>query len=305
MPRKSGSVSSRLPCGANTPRKKLSLHPLVDTKTLAERLAEPDWIIVDCRFRLTQPDAGYSAYQRGHIPGARYAHLDDDLAADPGPGDGRHPLPDPERFAMTLGAWGISNSSLVVVYDDASGAIAARLWWLLRWLGHERVAVLDGGLDAWQADGLPVETTTPTWHAAHYLPATVHDDWVVTSDDLPSLLESGALVLDARSAERFRGIEEPIDPVAGHVPGATNLPYTATLTPSGTLLEPERLRDDLASLLAGRDIADVVAMCGSGVTACHILLALSAAGLGDGRLYAGSWSEWIRSGYRPIATGSD
>ena len=206
---------------------------------------------------------------------------------------------------MTLGAWGISNSSLVVVYDDASGAIAARLWWLLRWLGHERVAVLDGGLDAWQADGLPVETTTPTWHAAHYLPATVHDDWVVTSDDLPSLLESGALLLDARSAERFRGIEEPIDPVAGHVPGATNLPFTATLTPTGTLLEPGRLREDLASVLAGRDIADVVAMCGSGVTACHILLALSAAGLGDGRLYAGSWSEWIRNGSRPIATGSD
>ena len=282
-----------------------ALQPLVDAKTLAERLAEPDWIIVDCRFRLTEPDAGYSAYRRGHIPGARYAHLDDDLAADPGPGDGRHPLPDPERFAITPGAWGISNLSSVVVYDDASGAIAARLWWLLRWLGHERVAVLDGGLDAWQADGLPLETITPTWQAARYLPATVREDWVVTSDDLQQLLESGALLLDARSAERFRGIEEPIDPIAGHVPGATNLPFTTTLTPAGTLLEPGRLRDDLTSVLAGRDITDVVAMCGSGVTACHVLLALSAAGLGDGRLYAGSWSEWIRSGNRPIATGSD
>jgi thiosulfate/3-mercaptopyruvate sulfurtransferase len=261
--------------------------------------------VVDCRFRLTQPDAGYSAYQNGHIPGARYAHLDRDLAASPGPSDGRHPLPDPERFATTLGAWGISNASSVVVYDDASGAIAARLWWLLRWLGHEQVAVLDGGLDSWQANGLPLETAAPDWQPARYLPATVHDEWVVTSDDLPQLLESGALLLDARSRERFRGIEEPIDSVAGHVPGAGNLPFTETLTREGTLLDPERLRDVLTSVLAGREIKDVTAMCGSGVTACHLLLALSAAGLGDGRLYAGSWSEWIRDGQRPIATGPD
>ncbi len=282
-----------------------ALHPLVDTDTLAERLAEPDWFVVDCRFTLTQSDAGYSAYQRGHIPGARYAHLDDDLAADPGPSDGRHPLPDPDRFAITLGAWGISNSSSVVVYDDASGAIAARLWWLLRWLGHERVAVLDGGLDAWEGNGLPIETATPSWQAAHYSPATVRDDWIVTSDDIPQLLESGALLLDARSAERFRGNEEPIDPIAGHVPGAKNLPFTTTLTPAGNVLAPERLKDELSSVLAGRDITDVITMCGSGVTACHVLLALNAAGLGDGRLYVGSWSEWIRNGDRPIATGSD
>ncbi len=261
--------------------------------------------MVDCRFSLTQPDAGYSAYQHGHSPAARYAHLDHDLAASPGPSDGRHPLPDPERFATTLGAWGISNSSSVVVYDDASGAIAARLWWLLRWLGHEQAAVLDGGLASWQANGLPLETAAPTWRAMRYLPATVHDEWVVSSDELPRLLESGALLLDARSGERFRGIEEPIDPIAGHVPGADNLPFTAMLTPDGTLLEPERLRDDLTSVLAGRRITDVVAMCGSGVTACHLLLALSAAGLGDGRLYAGSWSEWIRDGDREIATGPD
>ncbi len=261
--------------------------------------------MVDCRFRLTQPDSGYAAYGQGHIPGARYAHLDHDLAANPGPGDGRHPLPDPERFANTLGAWGISDSSSVVVYDDASGAIAARLWWLLRWLGHEQVAVLDGGLDAWQAKGLPLEAIAPTWRAARYLPATVHDEWVVTSDDLPQLLASGALLLDARSTVRFRGVEEPIDPIAGHVPGACNLPFTATLTPDGTMLEPERLRNDLTRVLAERNIADVITMCGSGVTACHLLLALSAAGLGDGRLYAGSWSEWIRDGNRPIATDSN
>lgn len=194
---------------------------------------------------------------------------------------------------------------MVVVYDDASGAIAARLWWLLRWLGHEQVAVLDGGLDAWQANGLPLETAAPTWQTARYSPATVHDEWVVTSDELPQRIESGALLLDARSAERFRGIEEPIDPIAGHVPGAKNLPFTATLTPAGIMLEPRRLRDDLTSVLDGHDITDVIAMCGSGVTACHLLLALRAAGLGDGRLYAGSWSEWIRTGDRDIATGLD
>ena len=138
-----------------------------------------------------------------------------------------------------------------------------------------------------------------------YLPATVRDDWVVTSDDLPQLLESGALLLDARSAERFCGLEEPIDPIAGHVPGASNLPFTAGLTADGTMLKLERLRDNLTSVLDDRDITNVIAMCGSGVTACHLLLALSAAGLGDGRLYAGSWSEWIRDGGRPIATGPD
>ena len=165
--------------------------------------------------------------------------------------------------------------------------------------------MFDGGLDAWEANGLPIETVTPSWQAVHYSPATVRDDWIVTSDDIPQLLESGALLLDARSAERFRGIEEPIDPIAGHVPGAKNLPFTTTLTPAGNVLAPERLKDDLSSVLAGRDITDVITMCGSGVTACHVLLALNAAGLGDGRLYVGSWSEWIRNGDRPIATGSD
>ena len=156
-----------------------------------------------------------------------------------------------------------------------------------------------------QAKGRPLETGAPTSRSARYSPATVHDEWVVTSDELPQLIESGALLLDARNAERFRGIEEPIDPIAGHVPGARNLPYTATLSPAGIMLEPRRLRDDLTSVLDGRDIADVVAMCGSGVTACHLLLALSVAGLGDGRLYAGSWSEWIRDGGREIVTGPD
>ena len=281
----------------------VTLHPLIDADTLAERLTGPEeWVVVDCRFRLTRPDAGYLAYQKGHIPGVRYAHLDHDLAMNPGPSDGRHPLPHPEHFATTLGAWGISDSSSVVAYDDASGAIAARLWWLLRWLGHERVAVLDGGLNTWRARGLPLETATPTWRPVRYMPTTLHDEWIVTSDALPQLLESGALLFDARSEKRFHGIEEPIDPIAGHVPGAINLPFTTTLTGEGTLLEAGRLKECLSEVLDGCDIADVITMCGSGVTACHLLLALNAAGLGEGRLYVGSWSEWIRDDDRPIAT---
>jgi thiosulfate/3-mercaptopyruvate sulfurtransferase len=240
---------------------------------------------------------------KGHIAGARYAHLDGDLAAPVGMHDGRHPLPDPARFAQTLGNWGIDNSSTVVVYDDVSGAIAARLWWLLRWLGHKHVSVLDGGLDAWLAHGQGLESALPTWDKSIFSPAPTHDQWIVRSVELLQLMESGALLLDARSADRFHGISEPIDPVAGHVPGARNLPFSSLVATDKTLLPPQQLSESISSLLDGRDAEDVIAMCGSGVTACHLLLAMSAAGLGDGRLYAGSWSEWIRDTDREIATG--
>ena len=279
--------------------------PLIDAESLATHLAEPDTIVIDCRFRLTEPAAGFSAYREGHIPGARYAHLDNDLAAKPGPSDGRHPLPHPERLAATLGAWGVQCSSFVVAYDDASGAIAARLWWLLRWLGHEHVAVLDGGLDAWLAAGQPLETAPPDWQATHYVSNTVHDDWVVHTDAIGRCLDSGALLLDARSDARFRGVEEPIDPIAGHVPGAHNLPFTALLAADGTLLKAEALNNALTRTIGTREGEEIIAMCGSGVTACHLLLALDAAGRQGGRLYAGSWSEWIRDGDREIATGEE
>jgi thiosulfate/3-mercaptopyruvate sulfurtransferase len=214
-------------------------------------------------------------------------------------------LPAPDVLSKTLGAWGIRNSSTVVVYDDASGAIAARLWWLLRWLGHDRVAILDGGLDAWLAHGQKLTSDTPAWDVTQYSPATVRDDWVVTSEDLLQQIESGALLLDARSEERFQGISEPIDPIAGHIPGASNLPFSSLLAGDGTLLPRDELNDRLLDVLDGRTVGDVVAMCGSGVTACHLLWAFSSAGLGEGRLYAGSWSEWIRDDGHEIATGPD
>ena len=204
-----------------------------------------------------------------------------------------------------MGAWGILRSSFVVAYDDASGAIAARLWWLLRWLGHDRVAILDGGLDAWLAAGQPLETAPPDCEATHYVPNTTHDDWVVQTDEIGRYLDSGALLLDARSDARFRGIKEPIDPIAGHVPGARNLPFTAMLAADGTLLEAEALDNALTRSIGKQGGDVVIAMCGSGVTACHLLLALAAAGRRGGKLYAGSWSEWIRDSNREIATGEE
>jgi len=279
----------------------MTTPPLLDVATLVAHVSDPDWVIVDCRFDLKQSDAGRSAYEQGHIPGARYAHLDDDLAARPTRSDGRHPLPTPEAFAERLGSWGIANTSTVVVYDEGPGAIAARLWWMLRWVGHERVAVLNGGLKAWELHGLTLERTRPTWERAKFSVTALHDDWVVQIEDLPGLLAQSALLLDARSEERFLGLEEPIDPIAGHVPGARNFPFSKSLASSGTLRTATALRGELEPLVGKRDIADVIAMCGSGVTACHLLLSLCVAGFGDGRLFVGSWSQWIRDPNRPVA----
>jgi thiosulfate/3-mercaptopyruvate sulfurtransferase len=277
--------------------------PLITAAELAKHLEDPRWVVVDCRFTLTEPKAGPAAYARSHIPGARYANLDDDLARHPGPSDGRHPLPLASDFAARLGAWGIANDSIVVAYDEASGAIAARLWWLLGWLGHDRRLVLDGGFAAWTTAGLPVETRTPTWRPARFVAPSVADQSVVEAAELPALQAAGALLVDARAAPRYRGDQEPIDPVAGHVPGAVNRPGSVNLEADGRFRAPDVLRRELTELLAGRPAANAIAMCGSGVTACQLLLALDVAGLDGGKLYAGSWSEWIRDPGRPIATG--
>ena len=276
--------------------------PLISPTSLAKRLGDPAWVVVDCRFVLTDPGAGRAAYRRGHIPGARYAHLDNDLARVPGPADGRHPLPRVEDFTATLGAWGISSASHVVVYDDMSGAIAARLWWMLRWIGHGAVYVLDGGLNAWEAAGLPLDQEIPDIRAEEYIAHEVRRDRVVSTDQVPLELANGARLVDARAPERFQGLAEPIDPVAGHIPGAINRAFSEALRPDGRMRPVDELRTSLKHLAdqPGRFIA----MCGSGVTACHLLLAVNAAGLGDGRVYIGSWSEWIRDPERPIATGT-
>lgn len=263
-----------------------------------------EWVVIDTRFDLTAPAKGRSDYLTGHIPGAYYAHLDDDLASPPGPLDGRHPLPEPARLAELLGGWGIGEDTQVVVYDQGGGAIAARLWWLLRWLGHTRVAVLDGGYAAWCEAGYRTDDTDE--NAAPPRPAVFRPrpdpDMVLDVEALARGLAAGeVLLVDARDAARFAGRCEPIDPVAGHVPGALNRPFSDNLDERGRMLSAPRLHSEYAALLAGRPPRELVAMCGSGVTACHLLLAMQVGGLPGGRLYAGSWSEWIRDSARPRA----
>ena len=283
----------------------MTLDPLVAAGALARNLGKADWIVVDCRFTLTDPAAGRAAYDLGHIPGARYAHLDDDLSRRPSATEGRHPLPERDRFVATLGRLGIRADDTVVAYDEGSGAIAARLWWLLRWLGHERCAVLDGGFGAWVAAGFDVERVTAAFAARGYTPRGTARAAAVATAELAARQAAGDLLVDARAAPRYRGEQEPIDPKAGHVPGARNRPFSANVTADGRFRALGELRAELLELLDGRDPSRLIAMCGSGVTACHLLLAMEAAGLRGGQLYAGSWSEWIRDPARPVRTGPE
>ncbi len=274
----------------------------VDTSTLALHLDDPAWIIVDCRFRLNNPQWGLSAYAEGHIPGARYAHLDRDLAGRITEASGRHPLPDMVDFAAKLGLWGITKGTQVVAYDDTGGAIAARLWWLMRQAGHYGVAVLDGGITAWRSEGRPVAMDVPEIRQNVYFPNLQTGVLVDTASLLKNLGSKSLLIIDARAEPRFRGDQEPIDPVAGHIPGAVNWPFDRNLDASGRFRGSYELRDDLAALVNGRATENVVHMCGSGVTACHNILAMEIGGLQGSRLYAGSWSEWIRDPSRPRAS---
>lgn len=277
---------------------------LIDAAGLHSHIEEPGWCIVDCRFDLMQPERGFADYVAGHIPGAVYAHLDQDLAGPPGTTTGRHPLPAPATFAGTLGRWGISTDTRVVVYDYGSGAIAARLWWLLRWLGHSDVALLDAGYAGWVRAGFVVSSEMPQVVPVIYTGAA-DNRLVVTTDEVLQRLgqDDGADLLDARDAERFRGEREPIDPVAGHIPGARNLPLASSLNSDGSWKSQGELRELWSEALQGRQDKPWIAMCGSGVTACHLALSAQLAGFNMPRLYAGSWSEWIRDRGRPVAIG--
>lgn len=278
---------------------------LISCESLAANLQHLELRIVDCRFHLADTESGERAYHESHLPGAVYAHLDRDLSSPIGPLDGRHPLPDVDQFVSWLGRVGIGNDSQVVVYDDCGGSMAVRLWWMLRWLGHERVALLDGGWQAWTARGLPLSSSPSSVPATTFRGAE-NPQMVVTTEGLQSQLGAigrQLLLIDVRAPERFRGEQEPVDPVAGHVPGAINLPLQHNLDSNGCFLNAEQLGALYAPTLKDHAPSDLVAMCGSGVTACHTLLALEIAGIHGGRLYVGSWSEWIRDPARPIATG--
>ncbi|GAB1408068.1 sulfurtransferase [Thermomonas brevis] len=279
---------------------------LVQAESLADSLAAPGLRILDCRFSLADPAQGGRAYAQAHLPGALHAHLERDLSDMARPArDGRHPWPDADAFAATLGRWGIAPSTQVVAYDEADGAFAARAWCLLRMLGHRRVAVLDGGWARWTALGLPTSTglpdITPTRYDADADPARFDHARLLDAAQAQAHLHDGGLLVDARGAARFRGDEEPIDPIAGHVPGAVNRPYTGNLD-GGRFKSPAVLAQEFAALLGDHAPADVAVMCGSGVTACHHLLAMAHAGLHGGKLFTGSWSGWIADG-RPVATG--
>lgn len=281
-------------------------QPRFHTLITCAQLAGADAVnlrIVDCRFDLSDIQAGRQAYAQSHIPGAVYAHLDEDMSGPIVPGQtGRHPLPDPHDFAGTLARLGISNNHNVVLYDASGGSMASRMWWMLRWVGHESAAVLDGGWDAWTAAGLPTrsgdETVPPATFTASPRPELVVD----APEMLAKTASGGALVIDARAADRFRGENETHDPIGGHIPGASNLPQSGNLR-DGLFLEPAELASRYSELMGNRPPSEVIFYCGSGVSACHNALALEYAGLGQARLYPGSWSDWINDPTRPIAQG--
>lgn len=276
---------------------------VISPADLAVHLADSNWLIVDCRFDLAQPDAGEIAYQAGHIPNAIYAHLDRDLAAPITPATGRHPLPAPQQFAETLSAWGVNNDTQVIACDADSGMYAARLWWMLRWVGHRKAAVLEGGLKAWLAAGLPLTQEIPRRTPTHFEARADRNAWLDAAEVAERVQRNDWRLLDARAPERFAGEVEPIDAVAGHVPGAGNHPFALNLAPDGRFLSAPELQARFAESQAGVADDHTIAMCGSGVTACHLLLALEIAGKPGAKLYAGSWSEWIRDASRPIANG--
>lgn len=275
---------------------------LVSADALAAHLADPDWLVVDCRFDLAQPAAGEAVYRAGHIRGALYAHLDRDLSSPITPVSGRHPLPDPERFAATLSRWGVSAQTQVIAYDADNGMYASRLWWLLRWVGHRAVAVLDGGFKAWSAARLPTDTEIPARSPTRFEARPNRDLWVDAQQAQERVQQADWRLLDARAPERYAGKVEPLDTVAGHVPGARNHPFATNLTSEGRFGAPEELRRRYEQSQAGVADDHTIVMCGSGVTACHLLLALEVAGKPGARLYAGSWSEWIRDPRRGVAT---
>lgn len=270
---------------------------LISAADLAQHIDDPHVVVIDCRWYLGEPLEGRRAYDAGHLPRAHYASLDVDLSGPDGPG--RHPLPSPDAFASTMSAYGVRPESLVVAYDDRGGAIAARLWWMLTEQGHRGARVLDGGLQAWVAHGGDLSTVAPDAAAGSFIAAP----WSSTMDTgAVATRDRGTLVVDARSAERYAGTEEPIDPKAGHIPGAVSMPMTDNLAEDMTMLQPDRLRRLFEA--AGTADADVVvAQCGSGVTACHTILAAEIAGLSRPLLYVGSWSDWSSTDL-PIATGS-
>lgn len=283
----------------------MPLAQLISPLALDQKKQQPGLVILDCRFALEDPDYGQRSYADGHIAGAHFADLNRDLSGPVIKGvTGRHPLPEPAQLLARLQAWGIDNDSEIVLYDDGPGAYAARAWWLLAWLGkRDGVFILDGGLKAWHAAGLPLSLDAPETVAGQFTGQPDHSLLLDAEHLRQRLGQADLTLLDARGLPRFRGEVEPIDPVAGHIPGAQCAAFTDNLDSDGRFLPAQQLKQRFAEKLAGRSPEHLVAYCGSGVTACHNLFALCLAGYPLARLYAGSWSEWITDAQRPVATG--
>jgi len=277
---------------------------LISVSDLGPYLGDTDWVVCDCRHDLADTEAGRRAYAESHIPGARFVHLDEDLSAPKTGRNGRHPLPDPQKFVRRLGELGIDGSKQVVTYDASGGPYAARLWWMLRWLGHDAVAVLDGGWNAWL--NAPHSITTnplPKIEATRFVPRIRTEEAVDAKAIAACLGKPGPILLDARAPNRFRGESETLDPVAGHIPGAINRFFQVNLDADEKFKPAAALRREFGEALGGSAPEHVTHYCGSGVTACHNLLAMEIAGLAGSRLYPGSWSEWCSDPARPVAIG--
>lgn len=279
----------------------MPLTTLVSPEMLQRNLHHPLWIVVDVRHDLANTNAGHAAYAAGHIPDAIFVHLDAELSAPITGFNGRHPLPDPDAFAVAMARLGVASRSQLVVYDDQGGMMASRLWWMMKWIGHSAVAVLDGGWRAWVLAGGGVETSEP--------PGRTHGDLrrreslvsqVSAAEVLTNLESRRRLVIDARAADRFRGENETLDPVGGHIPGARNRPFRDNLAPNGRFKGAPELRAEWLAILGDTPPSQAIAQCGSGVTACHNLLAMEIAGLPGAALYPGSWSEWCADPLRPV-----
>jgi len=280
----------------------MAYSTLISCADAHTQIYNPAWRFFDCRFDLMKPKSGHAQYKVDHIPGAIYADLDHDLSSPVGPQTGRHPLPDVDALAAKLSKWGVGDETQVVVYDDNIGMFASRMWWLLRWLGHGKVAVLDGGYQAWKAQKQPVTAEVKRPENARFTPR-LQQGWVVSTAEVMALEQAGDILLDARAAERYRGEVEPIDPVAGHIPGALNYPLTNNIGEDGLFKEDVCLRKQVIDIIGETGAPQVIHYCGSGVSACHNILAMEHAGMQGSKLYAGSWSEWIRDPVHRVEKG--
>ena len=279
---------------------------LISADQLAQNLNQPNWVIFDCRSHLTDHEAGLNAYNESHIPNAIFCSLETDISSPITKQSGRHPLPDFDKLIKKLGDWGVDNQTQVIAYDDVGGAFAVRLWWQLRTFGHDKVAVLDGGIPRWIKEQRPLTTERPKINSKTFTATIDNSTWLSSDQIQKNITAKNFTVLDARTPERYRGESEPIDTVAGRVPDSINRAFQLNLAENGLFLKADELKKQFENIIQqtpNQSAENVVHLCGSGVTACHNMLAMEIAGLTGSKLYAGSWSEWIRDDKRPVAVG--